>query len=68
MNFLKRVTVLLFVTLIMFLSSFIIFYYFNVISVHDVVQFFYAVESDQTLRYIIGGMAIFLVMGLLKLV
>ena len=54
MNFLKRIAVLFYVTMILFLGSFVLLFVFNYIDARSIHQLLSMVYFDETLRIIFG--------------
>ena len=52
MNFLKRIAILFYVTMVLFLVSFVLLFVLNYINVSDVHQLLSMVYFDETLRII----------------
>src|SRR3990167_8341704 len=57
MNFLTRIAVLFYVTIILFISSFILLYVLNYIDVSHVRDVFILIHRDDTLRLVFGTAA-----------
>ncbi len=62
MNILKRIAVLFYVTMVLFLSSFILLFVLNYIDVRSVHQLMSIIYSDETLRIIFAVSAIVLLL------
>lgn len=62
MNFLKRIAILFYVTMVLFLGSFALLFVLNYINVRDVHQLLSIVYFDETLRIIFGVSAVVLLL------